>query len=428
MRRKERRELVVLVIDDTFSMRQYLAALLGQNGVDRVLEASDGMRALHVMRETRPPVDIVFCDLAMPNMDGVDTLRRIALAHPHVSVVVFSGLDPRVLSAVAQMSEIQGLEVLGVLGKPFTGDEVGALLDRWRVARRTSVRVQRAELMAEEIELALAEDRIDVYYQPKTRMADGQVTGVEALVRLYDPHLGVLGPAAFLPVCEASGLIPALTWRVFEKALEQASLWLAEGLPLDLAVNLSPSVMRRLDLADSIAALALKHRFPADRLTLEITESRMEVGPELLHNAARLRVKGFNLSVDDFGTGDSGLPRLRSLPFTELKIDGSFVADAPDREDLRTLLRTSIDLGHRLHMNVVAEGVEQWDQWQLLREFDCDLEQGFLAAPPLPGDQIPDCLGQWQARLRAEQVLANAPAPGAAAPGPVIGSVSPGSR
>lgn len=404
MPRKDRKELVALIADDSASMRSYLGAVLTKSGVDQTFEASDGASALRVMRDADPPVNLVFCDLDMPGMDGVDTLRRIALAHPDVSIVVFSGMDPRVLSTVAQMSETQGLEVLGVLGKPFSDEEVTSLLNRWRQARRTSVRVKRAELTAEEIQAALAANCLEVYYQPQTRMSDGEPFAVEALVRLNDPHLGVLSPASFLPMAEASGQMPAITFRVLELALRQAAQWTREGLPLALSVNLAPALLRRLDLPDVIHALAAKHGFANDRLTLEITENHSEMAAEMLHNAARLRIKGFQLSVDDFGTGDSGITRLRNLPFTELKIDQSFIAEALDRDDLSSMLRTSVDLGHRLGMSVVAEGVETWDQWRLLRGYECDSAQGYLASPALPASQIPECLRGWRARVQAQQV------------------------
>mgnify|MGYP006147751277 CR=1 FL=1 len=122
-------------------------------------------------------------------------------------------------------------------------------------------------------------------------------------------------------------------------------------------------------------------RTTPERITLELTESYSDLTPEMLHTASRCRLKGFHLSVDDFGTGDSGLYRLRSLPFTELKIDRGFVQHAQHRDDLRSVLETSIDLGHRLSLTVVAEGVENWTQWHLLRGIRCDQAQGFLAAP-----------------------------------------------
>lgn len=400
MSRIGRKDLVALVADDSPAMRTYLGALLAQNGVDTILEAADGTEALRVMRDARPPVNVVFCDLDMPAMDGVDTLRRIALPHPEVSVVVFSAMDPRVMNTVAQMSEVQGLEVLGILSKPFSEKDVRGQLDRWRHARRADIRVQRVECTADEIEAALATDRIEVHFQPKARLADGQVIGVEALVRLRDPYLGSLLPASFLAVAERSGLMPAITQRVLQHSLRQASQWDRDSLALDLAVNLAPSILQRLEWPDTIAQLAARYRFPVERVTLEVTEQHVDANPEMLHNAARFRIKGFQLSVDDFGTGDSGISRLRSLPFTELKVDRSFTVEAANREDLRTMLHTSIELAHRLHMDVVAEGVETWDQWAMLKQYGCDSAQGNLIAPALPADQLPDCVAQWHARMR----------------------------
>lgn len=400
-RAARRSELVVLVADDSAAIRHYLVALLRQNGVDRVLEAVDGVDALKVLRDAEPRVNVVFCDLDMPTMDGVDTLRRIALVHRDVSVVVFSAMDPRVLSTVAQMSEVQGLEVLGVLPKPFSEEDVQKQLDRWRRARREGIQLQPVECTPAEIESALAENRIEVHYQPKALLADGRVVSVEALVRLRDPYLGCLKPALFLHAAERCGLMPAITRRVLEQGLDQINRWDRSGLVLGLSVNMAPSVLRRLDWPDVIVALAADFGVDPDRVTLEVTEQHVDASTELLHNAVRFRIKGLRLSVDDFGTGDSGLARLRALPFTELKVDRSFIAEAATREDLRTLLQTSIDLARRMHMQVVAEGVETWEQWHLLREFGCDAAQGHLISPSLPGDAIPGALHQWYAARAA---------------------------
>jgi EAL domain-containing protein (putative c-di-GMP-specific phosphodiesterase class I) len=311
-----------------------------------------------------------------------------------------------VMNTVAQMSEVQGLEVLGILSKPFSEQDVRGQLDRWRHARRADVKVQRVECTADEIEAALGTDRIEVHYQPKARLSDGEVVGVEALVRLRDPYLGSLLPVSFLGVAERSGLMPAITQRVLQHSLRQASQWDRDGLSLDLSVNLAPSILQRLEWPDTIAQLAARYRYPVERLTLEVTEQHVDANPEMLHNAARFRIKGFQLSVDDFGTGDSGISRLRSLPFTELKVDRSFTVEAAHREDLRTMLQTSIELAHRLHMDVVAEGVETWEQWAMLKQFGCDSAQGNLASPALPAELLPDAMAQWRVRVRGRAPVA----------------------
>lgn len=401
-------QLVALVAEDSTSIREVMCEMLRLQGVSRVIEAADGEQALCRVRESGADIDLMFCDLAMPGIDGIDVLRSIALAYPHIAVVVFSGLDARLLRSVADMAEGMGLTVLGVLGKPFSEEEVGSLIRRFREAGHDRGRLQCATLSPEEIDRALDEDRIEVYYQPKTRMSDGVAVGVEALVRLSDRHLGVLGPASFLQVAEVSGRMPALTRRVLSKALRQAGLWRREGLDLHMSVNLTPGSLRRMDLPDEIGHLSRFHGVDPEHITLELTESYSDLSPEMLHTASRCRLKGFHLSVDDFGTGDSGLYRLRSLPFTELKIDRGFVQHAQHREDLRSVLETSIDLGHRLSLTVVAEGVENWTQWHLLRHIHCDQAQGFLAAPAMPAERIPETLTRWRGRLAAEGAIAKA--------------------
>lgn len=402
MKHRPKSHLVALVADDSASIRGLVCAMLRENGVAEVIEACDGGEALQRLREQGQRIDLVFCDLAMPDVDGIEVLRCIALAYPHVAVVVFSGLDSRLLRSVADMAEGMGLSVLGVLGKPFSEDEVRSLIERYREIGTGRAVPRSASLTPEEIDIALEEDRVEVYYQPKTRMLDGEPVGVEALARLSDPRFGVLGPASFIDVAEQSGRMVALTRRVMEKSLRQAGRWRRDGIDLHVSINVAPEGLRRMDLPDELARLALKHGVEPAQVTLEITETYSHLSPEMLHSATRFRLKGFHLSVDDFGTGDSGLYRLRSLPFTELKIDRGFVQQAQHRDDLRSVLETSIDLGHRLKLTVVAEGVEDWAQWHLLRGINCDQAQGFLASPALPAERVPETLLRWRNRVRAE--------------------------
>lgn len=402
MQIRTKRDFVALVADDSASVRKLVGAMLEAHGVSRVLEARDGAEALARLREQGQEIDLLFCDLAMPTIDGIDVLRSVALAYPHIAVVVFSGLDPRLLRSVADMAEGMGLTVLGVLGKPFCEDDVRSLVERFRDGRLARNVPQYASLTPGEIDAALAEDRVDVYYQPKTRMSDGEPVGVEALVRINDPRLGVLGPASFIAAVENSGRLGALTRRVVQRALRQAGRWRRDGIELQVAVNVPPECLRTMELPDQMNDLAALHGVPPDQITIELTETSSALDPEMLHSASRFRLKGFKLSVDDFGTGDSGLYRLRSLPFTELKIDRGFVQQAQARGDLQSVLETSIDLGHRLSLTVVAEGVEDWSQWHLLRGIRCDQAQGFLAAPAMPPERIPETLARWRTRVRAE--------------------------
>jgi EAL domain-containing protein (putative c-di-GMP-specific phosphodiesterase class I) len=166
---------------------------------------------------------------------------------------------------------------------------------------------------------------------------------------------------------------------------------------------MSVLALKNLDVPEVVAAYVDRAGLPRERVTFEVTENRVQGGSAFLDILARLRLLRFNLSIDDFGTGESGIQRLKRLPFTELKIDRSFVDGASTDEDLRSILSTSIELGRRLRMKVVAEGVESADDWRLLEELGCDQIQGYLASRPLPAASILRFAKQWNLRARREE-------------------------
>ncbi|HEX4895645.1 MAG TPA: EAL domain-containing response regulator [Solimonas sp.] len=388
-----------LIVDDSRSVRQVLAAFLQGHGVTTVLQAGDGTEAFRALESHPSPVDLLFCDLAMPGIDGVETMRGLATRHVDASVVLLSGLDPKLLRTVADMAEALGLNVLGTLSKPLTEEAVVAILDRWRRRQRLGRRRPAMMITPDELEDALSCGRIDVYYQPKVRLADGTLSGVEALVRMHHPAYGVIEPDAFVPLAEASPAhITQLTLTVLDKAIAQAGIWRRAGLDLGMAINMSALAIRRLDLPDLVSQLAREAGIQNNRITLELTESQVLGGAEILHIVSRFRLHDFRLAIDDYGTGHSGLNRLKRLPFTELKIDRAFVNGASEDQDLRSILESSIDLGRRLRMDVVAEGVETWRDWSLLQGMGCDLAQGYIAARPIAAAGVPLWAERWQAQ------------------------------
>lgn len=391
------RNLTALVVDDTRVIRDFLRALLQNEGVGRILEAPDGATALTILQQPQQPVDIVFCDLAMPGMDGVETMRRIAAARLEPAITLISSYDAKVLHTVADMTQELGLRVLGTLNKPFTADDVSDILKEYLLTRRIHRSRQGFTVSVADLDQALRENWLDVYYQPKVRLSDGQLIGVEALARLQHPAFGTIDPDLFIPVAEASGRIVPLTMTVLQKAIAQGGEWARQGLALNIAINMSTLGTRRLDLPDVISDMAAQAGLPNERITLELTESQVTSGAEMLHIVSRFRLRGFQLAIDDYGTGQSGLQRLQRLPFTELKIDKAFVNGAHKDSDMRSILETSIELGKRLRMDVVAEGVESWNDWRLLKGLGCDLAQGYIASRPMPAAGIPIWAKSWSA-------------------------------
>lgn len=231
---------------------------------------------------------------------------------------------------------------------------------------------------------ALDAGEVELHYQPKVRF-DGQVAGLEALVRWVHPERGRVSPDEFIAIAETSGLMPHLTEYVLETALAQVARWRAQGLKVPVAVNVSPRDVHTPGFAGAVAARLARHGVPASGLQLEITEHVLLEDPQRAADTmAGLTGHGVKMSLDDFGTGYSSLVHLRRLPVSELKIDRSFVArlavDAQDAE----IVRCTVDLAHSLGLLVVAEGVEDDETWERLRDLGCDAVQGWLVAAAMP--------------------------------------------
>jgi diguanylate cyclase (GGDEF)-like protein len=243
--------------------------------------------------------------------------------------------------------------------------------------------------LAAELREAIEAYELDVYFQPKIHVATGIVRGAEALVRWDHPRLGPLSPDKFIPAAEHTGVIRPLTLYVVAQALEQCRTWRARGLELGVAVNLSARNLLDLQLVDDIAALIDQTGLAPASLTLELTESTvMSDSRRSLEILEGLHDLGVRLSVDDFGTGYSSLAHLRRLPVSEIKIDRSFVATMAVNQSDRSIVRSILELGRSLGLRTVAEGVENADAWELLREFNCEEAQGFFIARPLPIPQF----------------------------------------
>ena len=327
------------------------------------------------------------------------------------------------LAAVRRPVRVDDLTIevggsFGIALAPAHGRDASLLLKRADVAMyaakaaRAGVRLYDPQLdtsspqrlaLVRELREGLLGRQVVLYVQPKVRLADGVVVGVEALARWQHPEHGLLAPEHFIPLAERNDLIGPLTSAVLSGALAACAAWSAQGHRLGVAVNVSARSLRDGDLADEVAALLAAHRVPAELLTLEITEGSvladLEATTALLD---RLHAMGVRLSVDDFGTGYSSLSYLKRLPVQEVKIDRSFVTHLRSDADDRVIVRSIIDLGANLSLDVVAEGVEDGQAWEQLRALGCGYAQGYLVSRPLPlADFLP-----WLAAQRPASLVA----------------------
>jgi len=246
------------------------------------------------------------------------------------------------------------------------------------------------------LEQALADQQLYMLYQPKVSLRDGTLTRVEALVRWEDPELGSVEPSRFIPVAEQHGLIDDLTLWGLRTILRQWVDWRDDGIDTCVALNISALSLEHLDFPDLVERMCRALDVPTDRLVLELTEGATQPLIKLMDTLTRFRIKGIGLAIDDFGTGYSSLMQLRQLPFTEVKIDQSFVRDAARSRDCRLIIQSVADLAHGLGLIATAEGVETIDQLRLVRELGCDLVQGFLISPPMEASSLQG----WRQRFR----------------------------
>ncbi|MET7638619.1 EAL domain-containing protein [Streptomyces sp. NPDC005438] len=317
------------------------------------------------------------------------------------------------VAALGSPLDLDGLTLVleasaGVAVYPDHAREAEGLLRRADVAMyeakrdRTGVEVYEATrdvntpdrlgLLAD-LRTALDAGEVELHYQPKVGF-DGVVSGLEALVRWVHPERGKVPPDEFIDIAETSGLMPRLTEYVLETALGQVARWRSQGLTVPVAVNVSPRDVHSPGFAGAVAARLARHGVPPASLQLEITEHVLLEDPQQAADTlAGLAGHGVKMSLDDFGTGYSSLVHLRRLPVSELKIDRSFVARlAVDAEDAE-IVRCTVDLAHSLGLLVVAEGVEDDETWERLRDLGCDAVQGWLVAAAMPPEETTAWLG-----------------------------------
>jgi EAL domain-containing protein (putative c-di-GMP-specific phosphodiesterase class I)/AmiR/NasT family two-component response regulator len=390
------RLLRTMIVEDQAVPRRIAVEILRELGVAEILQAEDGQDALEQIRRGSTPPDVIICDLDMPRMDGVEFIRNVADANLSASLVLASAVEGPVLASVEAMARSQGMAVLGVLEKPVTPQKLGDMLARHGSMKPRFERLDDPPVDPLELEEAILDRHIAPHFQPMVRMSDGEILGFEALARWRHSTRGTLYPETFIPVAESSGLIDSLTWLMLEAAVAEAVRWREAGHRWTISVNLSLPYLERQGVADRIAGLVERHALQPGSVVLEVTESLAATQiSQVLGNIARLRMKGFGIAIDDYGTGYASLQQLSRMPFTELKIDRSFVSGSPERPNLHAILRSSVELARQLNLGSVAEGIETPGEWHELDGIGCDAAQGYLVAPPMPPGSVLGWADAW---------------------------------
>lgn len=401
----EKSAVRILVLDDESFMLKLLSRILSNLGYTAVTLCDSGGVALERIAETGS--NLILLDLNMPEMDGIEFVRHLVERHYVGSLILISGEDERMLQTAEKLVQAHKIPILGHLHKPVKPDALSALLEKWTPPATKAAGPIKKTYGADELRIAIESGQLINYYQPKVAVSSGEVVGVETLVRWRHPTDGIIFPDQFIGIAEAAGLIDDLTRAVFAAAVIQAKAWQEAQLPLRIAVNVSMDNLASLNFLNFVAEFTKDAGISPQNIVLEVTETRlMQDTRAPLEILTRLRLKRFRLSIDDFGTGHSSLAQLRDIPFDELKIDQGFVHHAWANETLRAMYEASLSLARQLGMEVVAEGVEDRNDWDLLQRTGCDLAQGVFMSRPMLAVDLPGWIESWRERVRTELLTA----------------------
>lgn len=389
-----------LIVDDDPMTTDIVSQIVRDFGAEAVVSAADGRAALDRIAERPDCFDVLLCDLNMPGMDGVELIRNLAaIANPPRAVILMSCSDPGLLRAVSGLAAGRRLSVAGVLTKPVRRTDLLDLL--FRLPARPGAAAPPAAacpscMSQQEITAALAAGRVVPWFQPKVRTHDRAVVGYEALARIRDVDGSIRTPASFIPSITDSALAYDFTMAIARETARWMSLWRRSGLHTVVSMNVWPSTLDDLRFCDDLSSVFHRSGVSADAVILEVTETEVAKNAEdMMDTLARLCLRGFQLSIDDFGIGYSTMEKLRSFPVSELKIDQSFVRNAGSDPVARSIVQSSAALGRSIGIRSVAEGVEDAAAFALVAAHGVDIVQGYLISRPMPPDEVMAFHGAW---------------------------------
>ncbi|MBY0240783.1 MAG: EAL domain-containing response regulator [Burkholderiaceae bacterium] len=391
-------ELNFLVAEGDAAQREALVAMLQRLGAAHVADAPDGHAVLrHLSSGMAPPTDIALLDLALPGVDALELIRRLAEMGSTVGVIVAGAQKADVLFSIETMAQAYGVNLLGAIAKPAGEQRIKALIDHYAPLEQRARNQAAPTFGFTEVGRGLQSREFDPFFQPKIELETGQVKGLEMFARWRHPQHGILGPASFMPALEQHHRIDFLDWSMIEKTVVACRTLHDQGIPISFSVNVDQATLAHPQFIAQITACLQRHRILADYITFEMTESSvLSAEPHFLERLLRLRMQGFGLAIDDYGTGRSNLQLLAAVPFTELKIDRSFVDGASKKRAISTVLKSCLLLARSLERKSVAVGVETKQDWDFLQGLGCTYAQGYYIAKPMPVEEFPDWLNDWR--------------------------------
>ncbi|MCX7208485.1 MAG: EAL domain-containing response regulator [Proteobacteria bacterium] len=388
---------VALVVDDSPSHLFVAVECLKDLGFASVYQAENGKEALRIL-QTLEQVDFILTDLSMPGMDGIELLGCLAKAPKHYFISVMSGVPRDVLDTVQGIADASNLELLAVMPKPVTIESMSALLKKSDPDLHASGPAwPQFEFSVDDVALAMDAQELRLYFQPKVTIVDKKIVGFEALARWLHPTHGVLPPIAFIHHVEQGDLALRFFYALLSTACDMVKTLQTVVEEIHCSINLPVPLLDNAELVDKMQAIVEAKGVESKFIIIEVTETTLMSNlATFLGALARLRIKGFGLAMDDYGTGYSSMKQLSRCPFTEIKIDKEFVHDAANSPKKLAILTSAISMSQRLNLKVVAEGVENADDWEQLSALGCDIAQGYFISRPIPEEKVLEWIAKWQ--------------------------------
>ena len=377
--------------------RKSLCEVLGQLGASHITEVPDGHTALRCFQDSfAPAVNVAVIDIGLAGMDGLELIRSLAAMHCRAGVIIIGALQNNLLFSIETMAQAYGLELLGTLAKPVNAQALLELVRHYQPPAPRSSRPDGPTFTFGQVGVGLQARQFEPYFQPKIALDTGHVKGLEVYARWIHPEHGVLGPDAFIDALEENNRIDFLDWCMIEKSVQYCRSFQDQGLPVEVSINVAPETLAHPAFIQQISACVERHRVAPMYLTFEMPESSVLThDPSFLERLVRLRMIGYGLAIDDYGTGRSNLQLLARVPFTELKIDRSFVDGASRRRALGTVLSSCLGLAKSLDRESCAVGVETKQDWDFLLGLGCTYAQGYHIARPMQADAFAGWLEDW---------------------------------
>lgn len=373
-----------LIIDDDPTQIAILTAYFTSLQIPRIDSACNAALALGKLQDQNLDYDLIVSDLQMPEMDGLEFLRHLATLKYKGSLALMSGVEHSLLDHAAKLAKMHKLNLIGHIHKPLNKAVLESIFLKAQ-NNRVSAEPSKSLVLTQGDFIAGMEKReILPYFQPKIDVRTGYIYGAEALARWNKPGIGNIRPDIFIQFAEKNGWIEELTLYLLKRTLEAMGSFLQVNPRLRFAVNIAPTMTSQIALPDQLKATIESFGISPENISFEITEnSILNLDATTLEVLSRLRIHNFDVAIDDFGTGSSNIQTLRDFPYSELKIDKSFISNVTTNAFSRETVHAAVALAKEQGMRTVAEGVEDIETLEFVHEQGIDHAQGYLFAKAL---------------------------------------------